>query len=137
MNNYTKKTYPVTGAKNLVIDKSLLGKETTDVVMERKALGLLKEVEKAPVEVKVRPLGDRIVVRKVAEVQTGLIILPGAKRENSEKGVVMAVGPGRFGEAMTTKVGDEVLFAKHGVMDIEIEGEAFVLMRESDLLAIL
>jgi len=137
MNNYTKKTYPVTDAKNLVRDKSLVRTETTDVIMERKALGLLGETDKPVVDVKVQPLGDRLIVRKVAEVQTGLIILPGVKRENSEKGVVLAVGPGRFGEHMNTKVGDEILFTKHGVMDIEIEGEAFVMMRESDILAIL
>ncbi len=136
-NNYTKKSYPVTHADNLVRDKSLVRTETTDVIMERKALGLLGESDKPRVDVKVQPLGDRLVVRKVAEVQTGLIILPGAKRENSEKGLVVAVGPGRFGEPMTTKAGDEILFTKHGVMDIEIEGEAFVMLRESDILAIL
>jgi chaperonin GroES len=94
-------------------------------------------VVKEPVKVIAQPLGDRVIVRRIQEQQKGLIIIPGAKRENSDMGKVVAVGPGRFGEAMTVVVGDEVLFPKNGVMEIEIDEEAMVMMRESDIHAIL
>jgi chaperonin GroES len=128
-----KKNFFVTDAKNLEREVVLSG-ETTDQLMAKKAIENAVEVEKR-VEVKCQPLGDRVLVRRVKEEQKGLIIVPNAKRENSEKGEIVAVGPGRFGEAMTSQVGDVVMFTKHAVMELEIDGEVFVLMRESDILA--
>ena len=126
------KNFFVTSAENLKREGVLVG-ETADQVMARKGLEGVVENDKR-VDVKCQPLGDRLLVRRVKEEQKGLIIVPGAKRESSEKGEVVAVGPGRFGEAMVTVVGDQVMFTKHGVMEIEIDGEVFVLMRESDIL---
>ena len=135
--DYTTKTYPVTDGKKVKSDKSKLGKESTDVLMEKRLLDTGGAVIKEPVKAIAQPLGDRVIVRRIQEQQKGLIIIPGAKRENSDMGKVVAVGPGRFGEAMTVVVGDEVLFPKNGVMEIEIDEEAMVMMRESDIHAIL
>jgi len=127
-----KKNFFVTDAKNLKRE-GLLSGETADQVMARKGLEGVVERD-VRVDVRCKPLGDRLLVRRLKEEQKGLIIVPGARRESSEKGEVVAVGPGRFGELMTTVVGDQVMFTKHGVMELEIDGEVFVLMRESDIL---
>ena len=136
MANWTQKTYPVKDGKKVKADRSLIGPLSSDVAMATKLLATEYKV-KEPIKVIAQPLGDRVIVRRIIEQQRGLIIIPGAKRENSDMGKVVAVGPGRFGETMNVKVDDEIIFPKNGVMDIEIEGEGFVLMRESDILAII
>ncbi|MDB4679419.1 co-chaperone GroES [Planctomycetaceae bacterium] len=89
-----------------------------------------------------KPLDDRVVVKPVEaeEVTAGGIVLPDAAKEKSQRGEVLAVGPGRLletGEHSPTglEIGDQVLFGKYGGTDIEVEGVEVKILRESDILA--
>jgi len=89
-----------------------------------------------------KPLDDRVVVRQVeAEEKTaGGIVLPDTAKEKPQRGKVLAVGPGKLldsGERgpIGVKKGDDVLYAKYGGTEIEIDGKEFVILRESDILA--
>ena len=89
-----------------------------------------------------KPLDDRIVVKPIEAEETtaGGIVLPDAAKEKSQRGEVVAVGPGRLldsGErcAIGLEVGDKVLFGKYGGSDIEVDGEEVKILRESDILA--
>ncbi|MGQ9706670.1 MAG: co-chaperone GroES [bacterium] len=93
---------------------------------------------------KVKPLGDRVVVKRIEEEETteGKIILPDTAKEKPQKGEVVAVGPGRIDEdgdrvEMEVKVGDKVIFGKYAGTEITIDGKEFLIMREDDILAIL
>ena len=79
---------------------------------------------------KLKPLGDRVLVRPVEEEETTAsgIVLPDTAKEKPQKGKVLAVGDGRY-------EGDEVLYSKYGGTDIVVEGEDLLVLRESDLLA--
>jgi len=90
-----------------------------------------------------KPLGSRVVVEPLEqeEVTAGGIVLPETAKEKPQKGVVLAVGPGDRDEdgkriAMDVKVGDTVLYAKYGGTEIKIDGKKLLILRESDLLAI-
>ncbi len=92
--------------------------------------------------VKLRPMDDRIVVKRVeAEEKTaGGIILPDAAKEKPQEGEVVAVGAGKLldsGKRATPDVvvGDRVLFGKYGGTEVKVEGETYLIMRESDILA--
>jgi chaperonin GroES len=89
-----------------------------------------------------KPLDDRVVVEPMsAEERTaGGIVLPDAAQEKSQRGKVVAVGPGRILDggkrnAVGVQVGDEVLFGKYGGTDVEVEGKDLKILRESDILA--
>ena len=91
---------------------------------------------------KLEPLADRLVVKPIEreEVTKGGIVLPDTARERPQEGEVIAVGPGRLSEdgkriAMDVKVGDTVIYAKYGGIEIKVEDEEFVILRESDILA--
>lgn len=92
----------------------------------------------------VKPIGDRLVV-KVSEAEEKTpsgILLPDAAQEKPQKGKVVAVGPGRMldsGQIVKPEVkkGDTVLFAKYGGTEVTIDGKEYVVLRESDVLAIL
>lgn len=91
---------------------------------------------------KLKPLDDRVVVKplEAEEVTAGGIVLPDAAKEKSQRGEVVAVGPGRLLESgercsIGLSVGDQVLFGKYGGMDIEVGGEDVKILRESDILA--
>jgi chaperonin GroES len=91
---------------------------------------------------KINPLDDRVVVRgsEAEETTAGGIVLPDAAKEKPQRGIVLAVGPGRLldsGErsAISVEVGDEILFGKYGGTDIEVDGEEVKILRESDILA--
>ena len=91
---------------------------------------------------KLKPLDDRVVVEPMdAETTTaGGIVLPDTAKEKSQRGTVVAVGPGRLldnGERckVAVGVGDSVLFSKYGGTDIEVEGKDVKILRESDILA--
>jgi chaperonin GroES len=93
---------------------------------------------------KVKPLSDRIVVRQAdaEEMSSGGIILPDTAQEKPQQGKVMSIGPGKTtdnGELikMSLKVGDRVLYGKYSGTEVTIDGEEYVFMRESDILAIL
>ena len=91
---------------------------------------------------KLQPLADRVVVRPIEreEVTKGGIVLPDTVKEKPQEGEVIAAGPGRLSEdgkriAMDIKVGDRVIYAKYGGMDIRIDDEELIILRESDILA--
>ncbi len=88
--------------------------------------------------VQVKPLHDRVIVKAAAaELKTaGGIIIPDTAQEKPQKGSVIAVGGGKKDEPMTVKVGDTVLYGKYAGTEINIEGEDLLIMRESDILAV-
>ena len=92
----------------------------------------------------IKPLEDRIIIRPLeAEDKTaGGIIIPDNAKEKPQKGEVMAVGPGKVSDEaalieMKLKAGDKVLYGKYTGTEIKIEGEECLIMRESDVLAII
>jgi len=90
-------------------------------------------------DVKIKPLADRVVV-KAAEAETktaGGIIIPDSAKEKPQKGTVVAVGPGKKDEPTSVKVGDSILYGKYSGTEISIEGTEYLIMRESDIYAIL
>ena len=93
---------------------------------------------------KVRPLHDRLVVRRVDPKDTakGGIIIPDTAKEKPQEGEVLAVGNGRLLEngtplALDVRVGDRVLFGKYNGLDITIEGQEVLILREDEVLAVL
>jgi chaperonin GroES len=90
-----------------------------------------------------KPLGSRVVVEPMEEneVTAGGIVLPETAKEKPQKGLVLSVGPGDRDDdgkhvALDVKEGDTVLFAKYGGTEIKIDGKKYLILRESDLLAI-
>lgn len=85
-----------------------------------------------------RPLHDRVLVRRLDEDEktAGGIIIPDTAKEKPQKGKVVAVGPGKKDEPVTVKVGDDVLYGKYAGTEIALEGSDYLIMRESDILAI-
>lgn len=86
----------------------------------------------------IRPLADRVVVEPAAaeEKTASGIIIPDTAKEKPQRGTVVAVGPGKPDEPTTVKVGETVLYGKYAGTDINIEGQDYLIMRESDLLAV-
>ena len=89
-------------------------------------------------KVKIKPLADRVLVEPApAEEKTaGGIIIPDTAKEKPQKGTVVAVGPGKKDEPVTVKVGDQVLYGKYAGTEITIDGVNYLIMRESDIVAI-
>lgn len=87
----------------------------------------------------VKPLADRVIVKAdPAEEKTKSgIIIPDTAKEKPQRGTVLAVGPGKKDEPTTVKVGDKVLYGKYAGTELQIDGEDYLIMRESDILAIL
>jgi chaperonin GroES len=92
----------------------------------------------------VRPLADRILVRRIEEKETmrGGIIIPDTAKEKPQEGEVVAVGPGRMTEegkriALEVKKGDRILIGKYSGTDVKIDGTEYVILREDDVLGIL
>ncbi len=89
------------------------------------------------------PLGDRVLIRTLDEEEkAGSIIIPDTAKEKPQRGEVMAVGPGRLGKDgkrldMEVSQGDKVLFGKWSGTEVSMDGEKYLVMCESDLLAIL
>jgi len=93
---------------------------------------------------KVRPLHDRMVVRRIEEKETakGGIIIPDSAKEKPQEGEVLAVGNGKILEngtkiALDVKVGDKILFGKYTGTEIKIDGEDVLILREDEVLAVL
>jgi len=87
----------------------------------------------------ITPLADRVLVEPAAAETTtasGLII-PDTAKEKPQKGTVVAVGNGKKDEPLTVKVGDTVLYGKYGGTELKLEGTDYLMMRESDILAII
>lgn len=87
----------------------------------------------------IQPLADRVLIKPVAaeEKTVGGIIIPDSAKEKPLKGNVVAVGKGTKDEEMVLKAGDSVLYGKFAGTELELEGERFLIMRQSDVLAIL
>ena len=88
---------------------------------------------------KIQPLADRVLIRPVAaeEKTIGGIIIPDSAKEKPLRGEVIAVGNGTKDEAMVLNAGDQALYGKYAGTELEYEGEKFLIMRQSDVLAIL
>ena len=93
-------------------------------------------------KVKVAPLADRVVVRALedAEQMRGGLYIPDTAKEKPQQGEVVAVGPGRYEKdqrvPMEVKVGNKVLYGKYSGTEVTIDNEQFLILRESDVLAI-
>lgn len=90
-------------------------------------------------KVKITPLADRVVVEAAAaeEKTAGGIIIPDTAQEKPQRGKVVAVGNGKKDEPLTVKVGDNVLYGKYAGTEINVEGKDYLIMRESDIFAVI
>lgn len=87
----------------------------------------------------IKPLADRVLIEPAAaeEKTIGGIIIPDSAKEKPLKGKVIAVGNGTKNEAMVLKAGDKVLYGKYAGTELELDGEKYLIMRQSDVLAII
>jgi chaperonin GroES len=98
---------------------------------------------KSAIGAKVTPLADRVVVKPLeeAEQMRGGLYIPDTAKEKPQQGEIVAVGPGKFEDGklapMTVKIGDRVLYGKYSGTEVTIEGENVLILRESDVLAVL
>lgn len=90
-------------------------------------------------ELSIRPLADRVIVEpSAAETKTASgIIIPDTAQEKPQEGIIVAAGNGKADEPMTVKVGDKVLYGKYAGTEFKFEGADYLIMRESDILAII
>ena len=95
-------------------------------------------------KLQLRPLGERVIVQALPQEEKtkGGIILPDTAKEKPQQGEVMAVGTGRITDdgkvlAMHVKVGDKILYGKYSGTEIKLDGEDFLIIKESEILAIL
>jgi chaperonin GroES len=90
-------------------------------------------------KLKIKPLADRVLVESaVAEEKTASgIIIPDTAKEKPQRGKVVAVGTGKKDEPLTVKEGDDVLYGKYAGTEITVNGKEYLIMRESDIFAIL
>ncbi|EMS35099.1 Heat shock protein 60 family co-chaperone GroES [Mariniradius saccharolyticus AK6] len=90
-------------------------------------------------KVHIKPLADRVLVEPAAaeeKTASGLFI-PDTAKEKPQKGTVIAVGSGKKDEPLTVKVGDTVLYGKYAGTELSVDGHDYLIMRESDIFAIL
>ena len=89
-------------------------------------------------KLKIKPLADRVVISPLeAETKTASgIIIPDTAKEKPQKGTVAAVGSGTKDDPITVKVGDTVLYGKYSGTELKLDGTDYLIMRESDILAI-
>jgi chaperonin GroES len=98
---------------------------------------------KSAAALKVSPLADRVVVKALEETESmrGGLYIPDTAKEKPQQGEIVAVGPGRFEKdkrvPMEVKVGDKVLYGKYSGTEVTIEGDVYLILRESDVLAII
>jgi chaperonin GroES len=90
-------------------------------------------------ELKIRPLADRVLVEpQAAEEKTASgIIIPDTAKEKPQRGTVVAAGPGTKDDKMEVKVGDVVLYGKYSGTELTVEGKDYLMMRQSDILAVI
>jgi chaperonin GroES len=121
----------------------LLGKYGMEFawLLHKRKLNLFFHIKKPKAMAKklnIIPLHDRVIVKPApAEEKTaGGIIIPDTAKEKPQRGSVVAAGPGKKDEPLTVKAGDTVLYGKYSGTEITIEGRDYLIMRESDILAI-
>ena len=90
-------------------------------------------------KLKIKPLADRVLIEPAKAETTTVsgIIIPDTAQEKPQKGIVVAVGNGTKDHKMSVKIGDQVLYGKYSGTELKFEGTDFLMMRESDLLAII
>ena len=90
-------------------------------------------------EIKMKPLADRVLVEVAPAEEKTLsgIIIPDTAKEKPQRGKVIAVGAGKKAEPMSVKVGDTVLYGKYSGTEISYEGKDYLIMRESDIYAVI
>ena len=95
-------------------------------------------------QLKIRPLQDRLVVRRLTEQEktAGGIIIPDTAKEKPQEGEVLAVGNGKVLEsgkvqALDVKAGDKILFSKYSGTEVKIDGEEYIVIREDDVLGVI
>ena len=90
-------------------------------------------------DLNIRPLADRVIIEPAAAETTTAsgIIIPDTAQEKPQKGIVIAAGNGKVDEPMTVAVGDTVLYGKYAGTEFKFEGEDYLILRESDILAII
>jgi chaperonin GroES len=97
---------------------------------------------KSATSVRVNPLADRVVVKALEESEQmrGGLYIPDTAKEKPQQGEIVAVGPGKYEDGelvpMTVKVGDRVLYGKYSGTEVTIDGEPLLILRESDVLAV-
>jgi chaperonin GroES len=103
----------------------------------------LEALSMAKSDLKVRPLHDRLLVRRMAEEEktAGGLIIPDTAKEKPQRGEVVATGKGRVLEdgrvlPLEVKVGDKVLFSKYGGTDLKLDGQEFLMIKEEDVLGV-
>jgi chaperonin GroES len=89
--------------------------------------------------VKLKPLADRVLVQPAAaeEKTASGIIIPDTAKEKPQRGIVIAAGPGKKDEPTSVKVGDTVLYGKYSGTEVTVDGKDYLIMRESDIFAVL
>jgi chaperonin GroES len=98
---------------------------------------------KSAASTKVSPLADRVVVKALEETEQmrGGLYIPDTAKEKPQQGEIVAVGPGRYDEGkrvpMDLKVGDKVLYGKYSGTEVTIDGDQLLILRESDVLAVI
>lgn len=99
----------------------------------------IKKITDMATNVNITPLHDRVIVKAApAEEKTaGGIIIPDTAKEKPQRGTVIAAGPGKKDEPMTVKEGDSILYGKYAGTEISFEGNEYLIMRESDILAVI
>ncbi|MCH2218162.1 MAG: co-chaperone GroES [Flavobacteriales bacterium] len=87
----------------------------------------------------IQPLADRVLVEPAAAETTTAsgIIIPDTAKEKPQKGIVVAIGTGKKDEPLTVNVGDNILYGKYAGTELKLEGKDYLMMRESDILAII
>ena len=92
----------------------------------------------------IKPLHDRVVIQRIEEelMSAGGIVLPDTAKEKPQQGVVVAVGPGKVSDTgtlvpMSVKEGDKILYGKYSGTEVNVAGTDYIIMRESDILAIM
>jgi len=90
-------------------------------------------------DLNIRPLADRVIIEPAAAETTTAsgIIIPDTAQEKPQKGIVVAAGKGKVDEPMTVAVGDTVLYGKYAGTEFKFDGEDYLILRESDILAII
>jgi chaperonin GroES len=89
--------------------------------------------------VNIKPLADRVLVKPdpAEEITKAGIIIPDTAQEKPQRGTIVAVGNGKIDEPLTVKTGNKVLYGKYAGTEINVEGEDYLIMRESDIFAII
>jgi chaperonin GroES len=89
-------------------------------------------------KINIKPLADRVLIEpaEAEEKTAGGIIIPDTAKEKPQRGTVVAAGPGKKDEPLTVKVGDNVLYSKYAGTEITYEGDTYLILRESDIVAI-